>query len=146
MHPAVAVAQNMESSEARIRARRLAQNEAIASRDFESVATYWTENVTVMSGLGLVFQGAENYRRAFTLDLTTVYRRLPQTIRVSQNWPIAWEQGTWTGRTDENAEPHISGSYAAYWVLRGGEWFIKSELFVAMNCAGVACTWPVVPS
>lgn len=127
-----------------IRNARLAQNAAIAERKADSVASFWTEDVTVTAGLGVVVRGREAYKTAFRLDTPILYTRTPETIVVSQHWPLGWEEGTWTGiRSEGENSQSIGGRYAAQWVHHEGRWQIRSELFVALNCTGRACDFPV---
>ena len=126
-----------------IRFARMAQNEAISHRDLDSAATFWVPNVVVTAGLGLAFQGSDVYRRAFTLDSTITYDREPDSITVSQAWPLAWEEGRWFGSRCADCKPLISRRYSAMWAKVGGRWFIRSELFVATHCTAAACAWPV---
>ena len=129
--------------EAEIRRAREDQNVAIAARDFDRAASFWTESVVVTAGLGTSLQGRDAYRRAFEQDARITYRREPVEIIVSPTYDIAWEQGTWTGTASPQGAPVIRGTYAAQWVKIGREWLIRSELFVALDCSGAACTWPV---
>ena len=131
-----------------VRAARTEQNEAIAARDLDRAASYWTDSVTVTAGLGASLHGRAAYRRAFEQDAAMVYERTPEQVVVSANWPLAWEQGKWTGRQANGGDgaPLLSGSYAAQWVKVAGRWLIKSELFVATGCESVACQWPVTPA
>ena len=39
----------------------------------------------------------------------------------------------------------IGGPYSAQWVRREGRWLIRSELFVAVTCAGAGCGSRAVP-
>jgi ketosteroid isomerase-like protein len=128
-----------------VRAARAEQNAAIAARDLNRVASYWTDSVTVTAGLGAGLRGRAAYRRAFELDSAMVYERTPQQVVVSANWPLAWEQGTWTGRqrSGRDGARLLSGSYAAQWEQVNGRWLIRSELFVATSCQAVACRWPL---
>jgi hypothetical protein len=75
-----------------------------------------------------------------------IYRRDPAEIQVSSDYLIAWEQGTWTGTVAAGGAPLIRGRYSAQWVKVGGQWLIRSELFVALECSGAACNWPVSAS
>jgi len=129
---------------AAVRAARAAQNAAIIARDFDRVASYWTDSVTLTAGLGTELRGRLAYRRAFEQDSAITYERTPHVVEVSANWPLAWEQGTWTGRGSGggDAVPRLSGSYAAQWIKVGSRWLIRSELFVATSCQGPACRWP----
>ena len=129
---------------AAVRAARAAQNAAIIARDFDRVASYWTDSVTLTAGLGTELRGRLAYRRAFEQDSAITYERTPRVVEVSTNWPLAWEQGTWTGRGSGSGDavPRLSGSYAAQWIKVGSRWLIRSELFVATSCHGRACRWP----
>jgi ketosteroid isomerase-like protein len=127
---------------AAVRAARSAQNTAIAAHDLERAASFWTDDVVIRSGLGLVVQGRANYREVMASDSVTVYRREPDRVDVSDNerWPLAFESGTWTGRSARDGKPLIRGRYAAQWIKRDGRWLIRGEVFVALGCAGTGCS------
>lgn len=36
----------------------------------------------------------------------------------------------------------LRGRYSAQWVKRDGRWLIHSEVFIAPECSGPACSWP----
>jgi ketosteroid isomerase-like protein len=129
---------------AAIRSARLAQNAAIARRDLDSVATFWTGDVTVRAGLGRALSGKRAYLAAFIADSGMRYERLPTEIVVSSQWPLAYETGQWEGRLTSvsSGAPVLRGRYSAQWVKAGGRWLIRSEVFVALECAGPACQWP----
>jgi len=130
---------------AAVRSARSAQNTAIAARDLDRVASYWTDDVVIRSGLGRVVQGRANYRAAMAADSTTVFRREPDRVDVSGNdrWPLAFESGTWTGRGARDGQPLIRGRYAAQWIQRDGRWLIRAEVFVALGCSGDGCGRPL---
>jgi hypothetical protein len=92
-----------------------------------------------------VIQGRASYRTVMGADSATVYRREPDRVDVSDNerWPLAFESGTWTGRDPRNGQPLIRGRYAAQWIKRGGQWLIRSEVFVALGCSGAGCSRPL---
>lgn len=140
--PGAAMAQSPDEEREAIRLSRLAQNAAIADGDFAEVASTWMDDVVVTAGLGFVITGADSYRRAFEVEGGLIYERLPEAIDVSSGWPLAFERGRWEGR-DESGNVLISGRYSAQWVKNEGSWLIRSELFVALGCAGEACEWPV---
>ncbi len=125
-----------------IREARTAQNSAIASNDFETVGSFWIDEVQVTAGLGFIVSGKEAYLAALAADSALTYERTTRSLRLSEAWPLAFEQGTWRGWDDEQ-RTSISGHYAAQWVKRGSEWKIRSELFVATECGGDACRWVV---
>jgi ketosteroid isomerase-like protein len=127
-----------------IRNARIAQNRAIAAGDIDRVASFWTDDVTVRRGLGLPVNGRAASRQAFeptgTAAPRLIYRRRTTGIEVSSNWPLAFETGTWEGHLGSMSGPTvIGGRYSAQWVKRGGRWLIRSEVFVALSCAGVGC-------
>ena len=130
---------------AAVRAARAAQNSAIAEHDLDRVASYWTDDVVIRSGLGRVIQGRTAYRSTLGADSATVYRREPDRVDVSDNdrWPLAFESGTWTGHGPKNGQLLIRGRYAAQWIKRDGRWLIRSEVFVALGCAGTGCARPL---
>lgn len=128
------------SDEEAVRQARAAQNQAIARRDLDGVASFWVEDVTVTAGLGTVLRGRDAYRRAFESDAALVYHRESETVRVSGNWAIAWEEGTWTGAREAGGAPLIAGRYSAQWVRQSDQWRIRSELFVALECSGIGCS------
>ncbi len=127
-----------------IRAARRAQNAAFARRDFAAAAKIWTKDVSVRAGLGSTITGREAYLRAFAGDSVMDYERTPVDVVVSKHWPLAYESGTWVGRAHANAAERISGRYSAQWVKADGRWLIRSEVFVALDCVGSPCSWPVV--
>ena len=125
-----------------VRAARAQQNEAIAARDLDRVASFWIVDVQVTAGLGFTLHGRDAYRRAFASDSTMVYRREPDNVQVNSHWPLAWETGSWTGRRSGESGPALlAGRYSAQWVKQDGRWLIRSELFVALDCSGAACAW-----
>jgi ketosteroid isomerase-like protein len=130
---------------AAIREARLEQNAALARHDISAAAVYWTENITVRAGLGAALSGRENYAAAFAAESSILYERIPDSIIVSARWPLAFEEGHWSGRrvgAPASAPPLASGRYAAQWVRRDRQWLIQSEVYVAIECAGAGCNWP----
>lgn len=128
---------------AEVRSARVAQNAAIAARNADSVASFWIDDVAVTAGLGYVLRGRTAYRAAFGHDAPMLYSRIPERIEVSQNWPLAWEEGRWTATATGQKEPIMAGRYSAQWVKQNGRWLIRSEVFVALTCSGPACQWPL---
>ena len=126
-----------------IRAARLAQNAAMAAGDVERTAGWWTDDVTIRRGLGVGLSGIEAYKgiieRAPLSDTALVYWRTTTDVSVSPAWPLAFETGTWTARVAGKGPSLISGRYSAQWVKRNERWLIRSEVFVALACAGKGC-------
>ena len=139
-----------------VRSARAAQNEAIAAGDLDAVAAYWTDDITVRRALGSPITGRAAARAALeppTGSATTapsasriVYRRIPSDVDVSTPWPLAFETGVWEGREGTaNGPVIIGGRFSAQWVKRDGRWLIRSEVFVALTCAGAGCSLVAVP-
>jgi ketosteroid isomerase-like protein len=155
-HPAAAPAppNGPESTAARaVRDARAAQNRAIAALDTAAVASFWTEDVEIRRGLGALVLGRDAYKKLFNPDSGAVargeeliYQREPSTVIVSSRWPLAYEEGAWIGHLGRADGPaQIGGRYAAQWVKRGGQWLIRGEVYVALNCAGAGCASSAAP-
>ena len=143
---------DMSSTQAEhaIREARQAQNEAIARSDFAAVARFWTEDVTIRRALGHAVEGSEAARlvleQAAQRRPAILYERVAEVVQVSDHWPLAYEEGTWSARLESpESEPIQFGRFAAHWVQRGGTWLIRSELFVALGCSGPGCEIPALP-
>jgi ketosteroid isomerase-like protein len=120
---------------------RREQNAAIARSDFSAVAAAWTADVSVRTGLGRNLQGRQQYLDAFTTDSTMSYVREPIEVVVSAKWPLAYERGRWSGiRRTPSKDVLLRGQYSAQWVKSGSRWLIRSEVFVALDCAAEACS------
>lgn len=133
-----------------IREARLTQNRAMAAGEVERAAAFWTDDVSLRRGLGQLVSGKAEYKKllapAGNRDSSLVYLRDPTGIDVSPNWPLAFETGSWTGHLRTATGPTvIGGRYCAQWVKRAGTWLIRSEVFVALSCAGIGCRYPSVP-
>ena len=147
------------SADARaVRAARAAQNDAIAAGDLDAVTAFWTEDITVRRALGSPLAGRAAARAAFeppagapptgaaTTPPRIVYQRIPNEVEVSTQWPLAFESGVWEGREGtRNGPVIIGGKFSAQWVKRDGRWLIRSEVFVALTCAGAGCSLVAVP-
>ncbi len=148
---AIANAQSSQSAdESAIRAARIAQTKAIASFDLDTVASYWTPDVTIRRALGQPLTGIEAARKVMEPSTTgapvVVYQRETVSLDVSTNWPLAYEEGRWSGYLGAvGTTPVISGRYAAQWVKRDGRWLIRSEVFVALTCSDSGCKYPAAP-
>ena len=139
------------SADARaIVAAREAQNAAMAAGDADKAAAYWTEDVTIRRALGQDVRGRAAYRQLVrptgARDSSLVYQRDPGAVQVSAHFPLAFETGTWLGHLGGATGPAvIGGPYSAQWVKRDGRWLIRSEVFVAITCAGAGCGYQAVP-
>jgi ketosteroid isomerase-like protein len=141
---------SQSADERAIRQARAAQNHAIVAADAALVASFWTEDVMVRRGLGQPLTGRAEARRLFEHagggDSTLTYQREPTGVEVSAHWPLAFETGTWAGHLGGvHGAAVIRGRYSAQWVKRGSRWFIRSEVFVALSCAGAGCGYEAAP-
>ena len=137
-------------AEVEIRTARATQNKAIADGDFDLAALIWTEDVTMRRALGQAVMGRSEYREmllsASSGRSPVIYQRVAVTVDVSDRWPLAYEEGRWSGHIgDANGQAVIAGRYAAQWVKRDGRWFIRSEVFVALTCEGAGCLFEALP-
>ncbi len=134
-----------------IKRARLEQNAAIARHDLDAIASYWTDDVTICRGLGVQVAGKTNYRKLFEEDDpkakdVIIYERIPTAIEESASWPLAFETGMWKGHLGSaRGAVVIRGRYSAQWVKRANRWLIRSEVFVALSCAGIGCRYPSAP-
>jgi ketosteroid isomerase-like protein len=148
-HGRAARAPDAGAEEQAVRTARSAQNAAIASGDLDRIAEFWTEDVEIRRGLGVLVVGRDAYRKLFAdtgFDSAVVYQREPNTVTLSSAWPLAYESGTWTGHLGNAKGPVvIGGSYAAQWVKRDGHWLIRGEVYVALMCGGRGCAYAAVP-
>ncbi len=138
------------SAEMDIRAARARQTRAMAEGDLDMVAAFWTEDVTMRRALGQAVAGRAEYRAmlvaAGAAAVPLVYQRAPDTVEVSLQWPLAYEEGRWSGHAGSAGGPAVmSGRYAAQWVKREGRWLIRAEVFVALTCAGEGGGLEAVP-
>ena len=143
-----------EGGEARaVREARAAQNRPIAALDTAAVASFWTEDVEIRRGLGVLVTGRDAYKRLFNPDSGAVargeeliYQREPTSVEVSAHWPLAYETGVWVGHLGRADGPAlIGGRYAAQWVKRGERWLIRGEVYVALSCSGAGCASAAAP-
>lgn len=141
---------NRDAAAADIRTARAAQTKAMADRDFDAAASVWTEDVTMRRALGQMIAGRSEYLDMLTATSSgpdsIIYQRTTVTVDVSDRWPLAYEEGRWSGHQgNADAPPVIAGRYAAQWVKQDGRWLIRSEVFVALTCDGDGCLYEAVP-
>lgn len=133
-----------------IREARKIQTQALADEDVELVASFWTEDLTIRRALGHI---VANKAEAVAIIQPTgdpatrvIFQRKSTKVKVSGNWPLAYEEGVWAGHLGGVDGPVIaSGNYGAQWVKRDGEWYIRSEVFVALDCKDSGCDFQALP-
>ena len=140
------------SDEATIKESRRLQTQALARNDLDTVVKYWDPAITIRRALGHPVDGAAAARKllepaaAPNPATTIVYQREATSVTVSPNWPLAYEEVRWSGHVGSaDAKPILAGKYAAQWVKRNGAWLIRSEIFVAIDCADAGCKAAALP-
>ena len=140
------------ADEAKIKESRRLQTQALAKNDLDTVVKYWDPAITIRRALGQPVDGAQAARRLLepsqsqTSTTTIVYQREATSVSVSTNWPLAYEEGRWSGHVGTaDSKPILAGKYAAQWVKRDGIWLIRSEVFVALDCADAGCKAAALP-
>ena len=98
----------------------------------------------ITTSLGQLIQGrdgeANSWRELFSTRQDVLYVRTPETIEMSDAYPLAAESGTWVGTwLTPDGGVRTGGRYSAMWRQVDGEWKVRSELFVALYCEGLAC-------
>ncbi len=136
--------------EVEIKTARAAQTRAMADRDLDAAAMFWAEDVTMRRALGQAVNGRYEYRSMLLSSGSErnpiIYQRAAVTVEVSRRWPLAYEEGRWSGHIgDVEGPPVMAGRYAAHWVKRNGRWLIRSEVFVALTCEGDGCSYEALP-
>lgn len=149
---AAAQSGNTATDEAAIKEARRLQTQAIAKNDLDTVVKYWDPAITIRRALGHPVDGAVAARKvleptsAANPATAIVYQREATSVSVSPNWPLAYEEGRWSGHIGTvDSKPVLAGKYAAQWVKRDGSWLIRSEVFVAIDCADAGCKAIALP-
>ncbi len=149
---AAAQSGNTATDEAAIKEARRLQTQALAKNDLDTVVKYWDPAITIRRALGHPVDGAAAARRlleptsAVNAATAIVYQREATSVTVSPNWPLAYEEGRWSGHVGTvDSKPVLAGKYAAQWVKRSGSWLIRSEVFVAIDCADAGCKATALP-
>jgi ketosteroid isomerase-like protein len=134
------------SDEDRIRSCRFLSNAAIAEKDVNVIASFWTDQIHVLGSMSLQLSGIEANRRFYVDQFAsrpdTTYVRTPTTVTVMQSWGTGMESGEWVAAwTDPDGPVRVTGRYMAQWLRVDNEWRIQGELYVPTSCVGGAyCT------
>lgn len=149
---AFAQSTNLAADEAAIKEARKLQTQALAKNDLDTVVKYWDPAITIRRALGQPVDGAVAARKLLEPSsganpaTAIVFQREATSVTVSPNWPLAYEEGRWSGHVgNANTKSILGGKYAAQWVKRDGVWLIRSEVFVAIDCADAGCKSVAVP-
>ena len=140
----------LQDDEAAIRTARRVQTQALAVNDLDAVVRYWSPDITIRRALGQPVADAAAARKLLEPTGSTatpiIYQREAVSVEVSPQWPMAYEEGRWSGHLADVKSPAIiGGRYSAQWVKRGGQWLIRSEVFVALTCADAGCKFQAAP-
>lgn len=143
---------NIAADEAAIKDARRLQTQALAKNDLDTVVKYWDPAITIRRALGHPVDGAAAARKLLEPTANQnpataiIYQREATSVSVSPNWPLAYEEGRWSGHVGTaESKPILAGKYAAQWVKRNGTWLIRSEVFVAIDCADAGCKAQPLP-
>jgi len=120
-----------KQEELTIRAARQDSNMSIANGNVAGVASYWMDDIVVISGEGGQYAGKTNllkiWKEMFKRDAPK-FERLATEIIVGESGDLAWETGIWHYTTQSSR-----GKYAAMWRKINGVWKTQSELFVSLD-------------
>jgi len=128
----------------RIRDARAQYNDAIARHDVPAIVSFLDEEYQITTSLGQLQQNrdeeAAGWQELIASRQDLLYVRSPETIEISNDYPLAAESGTWIGTWSTADGPvRTGGRYAAMWRQVNGAWKVRSELFVALYCEGLRC-------
>jgi ketosteroid isomerase-like protein len=126
-----------------IRLARKDLNDALASRNLEHYASYWTKDATVVWAGGELRTGIDdNWKRlAGTFaDPHFSGKRNAEKIEVTKGGLSASESGNWVWSfgLKDGAVATYRGRYLIMWRKDTGQWRIQSELYVSTSCSGDA--------
>jgi ketosteroid isomerase-like protein len=139
----VAVAQSDSNAE-QIRNLRAEYNDAIARHDVPGIVSFLDVEYQITTSLGGLSQDvdgeADDWRELIASRKNLLYVRSPESIEISEDYPLAAEIGTWVGMWSTSEGPvRTGGRYTAMWRQVDGMWKVRSELFVALYCDGTSC-------
>jgi ketosteroid isomerase-like protein len=141
---AIPLVQAQDDQAERIRDERDLYNAAIEHHDVAAIVSFLDDEYQITTSLGQLSQGpdaeAAGWRDLIASRPDVLYVRTPDSIEISNDYPLAAETGTWLGTWSTDAGPvRTGGRYSAMWRRVDDEWKVRSELFVALFCDGVGC-------
>jgi ketosteroid isomerase-like protein len=136
-----AASQGVSDAES-IRAQRIASHQAISAGDSAAFAASLSPDLVVVTGNGTQL-AREAYVAAFATDFrnphSVRFERVTDSVDMSSALPVAAEHGHWMGRVP-GGPILLRGTYLAMWRKSPAGWQLRSELFVALECANAeAC-------
>ena len=138
----VSASSGQPSDEESIRRARRASNEAIRAHDADAVASFFTEDYSLVSSVNLHLVGKddnrENLAKQFEARPDVVYVRTPSDLGFYAPWGMAYEIGLWEGSWTDSGRVEIGGTYLAKWQKVDGRWLIRAEVFVPTHCRGTS--------
>jgi ketosteroid isomerase-like protein len=134
------------TDEQEIRALREISNKAIADKDTSVLGSTWTEDYHIVSSRNAEVAGRKGNLARFAGEFSArpdvIYVRTTEQVDVFSQWNMAAESGTWVGRWTEPAREgnpvkvELQGRYFAKWHKVKGQWRIRAEIFVPLQCSG----------
>jgi ketosteroid isomerase-like protein len=133
-----------DSDAEQIRSARAVYNGAIARHDVPAIVSFLDDEYQITTSLGQLIQDRDDegasWHELFASRQDLLYVRSTETLEISNDYPLAAETGTWVGSWSTTDGPvRTGGRYAAMWRKVDGVWKVRSELFVALFCDGIAC-------
>ncbi len=137
----VSASSGQASDEELIRSARTASNEAIRKHDADAVASFFTEDYSLVSSTNLQLTGKDANRESFADHFDerpdVIYVRTPRELGFYGPWGMAYELGTWEGGwTEGEGRVELGGTYLAKWQKLEDRWLIQAEVFVPTHCEG----------
>jgi ketosteroid isomerase-like protein len=142
--PRPQAAQSQPAAQADVEAIRLARkdlNDALASRNLELYASYWTRDATVVWAGGEIRTGIDDNAKRLAGTFADPHfsgMRNIKEIEVAKGSLSAAEFGDWVwsfGLKDGSVASY-RGQYLVMWHKNAGQWRIQSELYVWTSCTG----------
>lgn len=117
--------------------RRAAFNRALADADLAAIGPLLAPDAILVAGTdSAILSGRKAqllaWNREFAAPERVVYTRTPETIRVSDIAPIAFEHGQWRGVAASTGAQFAAGDYSAKWRRIDVEWVIEAELYLTL--------------
>jgi ketosteroid isomerase-like protein len=128
-----------------IEARSKLWNTTYNSRDSLAFYTLFDPKAVVTS-LGGRWIGAETCkqlcRSLYSKRPDISWYNTPSKIEVNEQWPAAYETGTWSESWTEpgdRSKSEIVGKYWIMWKYQDDAWYILSAIYTPLKCTGSYC-------